>query len=60
MEKITIYKFQLEQIEEALRMTSNIHKCSKKVTCHDRTVHQAHQYAKNALKGEIDERVPYV
>jgi len=52
MEEITIYKFQLESIIEALRITSNIHKCSEGVTCHDRQVRQALKYAKNALNGD--------
>jgi hypothetical protein len=60
MEEITIYKFQLEAIIEALRITSNIHQSSKGKTCHDRQVRQAHQYAKNALKGEKDIEVNYM
>lgn len=60
MEEVTIYKFQLEVILEALRITSNIHGCSKGVTCHDRQVRQAYEYAKNALNGEIDTDVPYM
>jgi hypothetical protein len=54
MEDILIYKFQLERIVEALRITSNIHDSSKGVTCHDRQVRQAYQYAKNALEGKRD------
>ena len=42
MEEITIYKFQLEVIIEALRLTSNIHECSKGETCFDRQVRQAY------------------
>jgi len=60
MEEITIYKFQLETIIEALRITSNIHNCSKGVTCHDRQVRQAYEYAKNSLNGEKDIEVPYM
>lgn len=63
MEKVEIYKFQLEKIEDALRITANIHDSRKTMkrgrTCHDRLVKQAEQYAKNALKGRIDIRVPY-
>lgn len=59
MEKITIYKFQLEAIAEALRITSNIHDSSKRETSHDKQVTQALQYAKNALKGKIDVRIKY-
>ena len=54
MEEITIYKFQLEQILEALRITSNIHNCSNGITCHDRQVRQAYRYAQNALDGKKD------
>lgn len=54
MEKIEIYKFQMEEIEEALRLTSNIHDSKKKETSFDRTVYKAHKYAKNAINGNID------
>jgi len=60
MEEITIYKFQLEVILEALRITSNIHNSTKKVTCHDRQVRQAYEFAKNALEKQIDKRVTYL
>lgn len=60
MEKIQIYKFQLENIKEALRMTSNIHNSRLGETCFDRTVRQAYQYVNNALDGKIDERVNYM
>jgi hypothetical protein len=60
MEEVTIYKFQLETIIEALRITSNIHNSSKGETCHDRQVRQAWQYAKNALKGKKDVIVSYM
>lgn len=60
MEEITIYKFQLKTILEALRITSNIHKSNEGKTCHDRMVRQAHEYAKNALNNEKDKEVPYL
>lgn len=60
MEEIEIYKFQLETILEALRMTSNIHQSSKGLTCHDRQVRLAYKYAKNALEGKKDEKVKYM
>ena len=60
MEEITIYKFQLETIIEALRITSNIHESSKGITCHDRQVRQAYQYAKNALDDKKDIEVNYM
>ncbi len=60
MDKITIYKFQLENIIEALRITSNIHQSSKLETSHDRQVRSALQYAKNALNGDKDIEVNYM
>lgn len=60
MEEITIYKFQLENIIEALRITSNIHHSTKLVTSHDRQVRSALQYAKNALTGDKDIEVNYM
>ena len=64
MEEITIYKFQLEAIKEALRVTANIHDSRNKrkegETCHDRMVRQAEKYAENALKGEKDIEVRYI
>jgi len=60
MEEITIYKFQLESILEALRITSNIHDSSQLITSHDRQVREALQYAKNALNGKKDIKVNYM
>jgi hypothetical protein len=59
MEEITIYKFQLENIIEALRITSNIHNSSKGLTSHDRQVRSALEYAKNALNNMKDIEVNY-
>ena len=59
MEEITIYKFQLKTIINALRITSNIHNSSEGKTCHDRQVKQALQFAKNALNGTKDTVVKY-
>lgn len=59
MDEITIYKFQLDVIINALRITSNIHHSSNCTTSHDRQVTQAIEYAKNALNGEKEKRVPY-
>lgn len=60
MEEITIYKFQLETIIEALRITSNICGSGQGKTCHDRQVRQALQYAKNALVDKKDTVVKYI
>lgn len=57
MKEIAIYEFQLEQILDALRITSNIHESSKGLTCHDRQVRNAYLYAKNALEGKKDIQV---
>lgn len=58
MEEVTIYKFQLKAIYEALRVTANIHGSrdpnKQDQTAHDRMVKQAEKYAENALKGEKD------
>lgn len=54
MEEITIYKFQLENIIDALRLTSRIHNSKSGETCFDIQVRDAHLYAKNALEGKKD------
>ena len=60
MEEITIYKFQLEKILEALMITSNIHNSIEGKTSFDRQVRQAKEYATNALNNEKDLIVNYV
>lgn len=60
MEEITIYKFQLKRILEALRITSNVNNSQEGETCYDRQVRQAYEYAKNALNGEKDITVNYI
>ena len=59
MEEITIYKFQLEAIKEALRITANINDSRNKAkdgrTCQDRMLVQAEKYAENALNGKKDD-----
>lgn len=61
MEKqFTIDKFQLEVIADALRLTANIYGCRNQVTCFDRQVTQAEQFAKNILNGEKDKYVNYM
>lgn len=57
MEEIIIYKFQLEIILNALRLTSNLHNSNEGETCFDREVRDAHLYAKNALEGKKDIKV---
>lgn len=54
MEEITIYKFQLENIADALRMTANHLNSRKGETAMDRSIRDAEQYAKNALAGNKD------
>jgi hypothetical protein len=60
MEVVTIYKFQLESIIDALRITSQIHNSKEGKTCHDRQVRQAYEYAKNALADKKDIEVSYI
>lgn len=60
MEEVTIYKFQLEVIQEALRIVANVYGCRNKVTCLDRQVAKAEAYSKNALNGEINKVVKYI
>lgn len=60
MKELTIYKFQLEVIVEALRLTSNYNHSSRGETCYDRQVRQAYEYAKNALANEKDKIVKYM
>ena len=57
MEEIKIYKFQLENIKEALRITRRLLKTRNKLTSYDRDVEAAVKYVDNALEGNIDERV---
>ncbi len=59
MEEITIYKFQLQNIIDALRITSNLHHCSEGKTSYDRQVRQAYEQAKNAMNVSKDIQVPY-
>lgn len=59
MEEITIYKFQLKAIEDALRVVANTYGCRNLETCMDRMVAQAEQFATNALNGEKDKTVHY-
>ena len=64
MKEITIYKFQLESIKEAQRITANIHDSRNKTkegrTAHDRMVSQAESYANNALENKKDLEVKYI
>ena len=57
MEEITIYKYQLEAIENVLRLTGNIFKARTLDNCYGRNFRQAEQFAKNALAGEKDKEV---
>lgn len=59
MEEVTIYKFQLEAIKEALRVVANSFDCRGQITCVDRMVVQAEKYAENALNGQKDIEVKY-
>ena len=62
MEEIVIYKFQLEVIKEALRLTRNIYINGEDggETCFSRQVKQSALYVENALEGNKDKRVKYI
>lgn len=60
MEEITIYRFQLETISEALRITNNQYDLRKGETCLARQMRQAEQYSNNALNGDFKKRVNYI
>ena len=52
MEEIIVYKYQLEIIEQALRLTNNICNCKDKTTSFDRDVVQAYKTVQNLTKGD--------
>lgn len=49
MEELMIYKFQAEEIKDALRMVSTAFKCQSKTTCLDRTVCRAQEMIEKVL-----------
>ena len=57
MDEIIIYKYQLKNIQNALRLAININNCDKKdnQTCFDRQMLKAKLFVDNALNGKIDE-----
>lgn len=59
MEKVVLYKYQLEEIQDALRMVMMLRKSIKNETCLDRTVKRAKKYAENALNDKININVDY-
>ena len=59
MEEIIIYKFQLEAIENALRLADNVYNKIGIETCLGRQIKQANRYAKNALEGNKEWNVDY-
>jgi len=65
MEEIIIYQYQLETIQNALRIAANIHNSRNKNketgrTCFDRQVSQAEKFANNALEGNYKKAVEYI
>lgn len=60
MKELTIYKFQLEQIIEALRLTSLLNNCQRKTSCYDRQVVRAMLYAKNVMEGKKEKEIPII
>ena len=59
MDEVTTYRFQMEVILDALRLTANHHNSRDGKTCFDRQVKQAEQLAKNALDGKKEIVVRY-
>lgn len=57
MEEITIYKYQLEAIKEALRMAANYGECRKLASCYDRDVMHAVAIVDKVLEGGYKERI---
>lgn len=55
----SIYDFQLDEIIEALKITSINNKCSRKITAFDRIVSRALDYAQNVKNGHKDKYVQY-
>jgi hypothetical protein len=57
MEEIIIYKYQLKDIQNALRLAIHINGCHNKKdqTCFDRQMLKAKLFVDNALNGKIDE-----
>jgi len=65
MEEIVIYKYQLETIQNALRIAANVHnsrnmKKETGRTCFDRQVCQAEKFTDNALEGDYKKEVNYM
>jgi uncharacterized UBP type Zn finger protein len=60
MEKLEIYRFQAEDIEDTLRIVANTLSSHSKETCLDRNVIQSLERMRNVLKGEIDTQVKYM
>ena len=57
MKELTIYEFQAKEIEDALRLVSNLLGSISRKTSMDRSVMVAQEYIKNVLKENIDKRV---
>lgn len=60
MEVIEIYRFQLEAIQEALRITSRIHNSQNGETSFDRQIRQSSEYVNNSLEGNKDKKSKYM
>ena len=60
MEKLEIYEFQARDIENTLRMVSNVLESSKRETCIERNVMQSLERIRNVLSKDIDKTTKYV
>lgn len=57
MEELKIYEFQAKQIEDTLRLVSQILKSKYKITSIDRDIMQSWEMIKNVLNKNIDTHV---
>jgi len=57
MKELKIYKFQAKEIEDALRLVTNVLNSQSRNTSVDRSVMVAHEMIKNVLNEDIDKRV---
>lgn len=51
--------WQLKEVYETLRVTSNIHNSSRKETCHDRMVMKSLGFVEKLLKDEVEQAEIY-
>jgi hypothetical protein len=57
MEELTIYKFQLEQLKDTLRMVANVLGSRAKISSLDRDIMASTEMVNNAFESNIDVHV---